>query len=206
MADMNRFAVSALSRDRKAEALPEELLVHKPTGQMLIKRPDGRIISYDKISRLKTHIDFLESSHSIIGIDGDLCLLELDHIELPNTVQYESNILDNPLTLGDSPVSKILISMDIDCMEFVNGEAFILRDLPSIRFEFEFVDENDQTHSVTKTVPLNKLSTNIFNVLNYSPNSTPMNATLNGIYIEENPSNVGKVLENILHSILIILE
>ena len=42
---IQRFAISALSRERKDEAVNEEILVGKYTGEFFIKSKDGVVIS-----------------------------------------------------------------------------------------------------------------------------------------------------------------
>lgn len=48
---MQRFAVSALSKDRYLESVNEEIMVDKLTGEILIKDKNGYIVSADTTNR-----------------------------------------------------------------------------------------------------------------------------------------------------------
>ena len=54
---IQRFAISALSRERKHEAVNEEIMVGKYTGEFYIKTKDGVILSADILNRNKTNIN-----------------------------------------------------------------------------------------------------------------------------------------------------
>ena len=49
---LQRFAISGLSKERKDEAINEEILLGKYTGEFFIKSKDGVIISTDILNRL----------------------------------------------------------------------------------------------------------------------------------------------------------
>ena len=51
---LQRFAISGLSKERKDEAINEEILLGKYTGEFFIKSKDGVIISTDILNRLKS--------------------------------------------------------------------------------------------------------------------------------------------------------
>ena len=58
---VQRFAISALSKERKDEALNEEIMVGKYTGEFFIKSKDGIIISTDVLNRLNASSNTLLS-------------------------------------------------------------------------------------------------------------------------------------------------
>ena len=47
---LNRFAISALSKKYKDQALNEEIMVDKTTGEFLIKSPNGTLRPKNSIS------------------------------------------------------------------------------------------------------------------------------------------------------------
>ena len=53
---LNRFAVSALSKKYKDQALNEEIMANKDTGEFLTKSPDGVVMSLDAMNRRRTAI------------------------------------------------------------------------------------------------------------------------------------------------------
>jgi hypothetical protein len=69
---LQRFAVSGLSRERKDEAVNEEILIGKHTGEFFIKTKDGVVISTDILNRLKASTDNAIRLAELSGITGDL--------------------------------------------------------------------------------------------------------------------------------------
>ena len=202
----NRFAVSALSRSRKEEALNDEIMIHKPIGQLLMKRPDGVIVSHDSISRFNMHRKSLENNYANIGITGDLYVIELDNADLPSEVQESTNILSTPVEISTG-VNKLLLSLDLDCLEVVDGELVELIDYPDIKIDFSFVEEGEPSIDFSKVIPANKLSSTVIDLSEELVEDVEdMIATITSITIEPNPANENKTVEYFLHSILLIVE
>jgi hypothetical protein len=202
----NRFAVSALSRSRKEEALNDEIMIHKPIGQLLMKRPDGVIASHDSISRFNMHRKSLENNYANIGITGDLYVIELDNVDLPSEVQESTNILSTPVEISTG-VNKLLLSLDLDCLEVVDGELVELIDYPDIKIDFSFVEEGEPSIDFSKVIPANKLSSTVIDLSKELVEDVEdMIATITSITIEPNPANENKTVEYFLHSILLIVE
>jgi len=202
----NRFAVSALSRSRKEEALNDEIMIHKPIGQLLMKRPDGVIVSHDSISRFNMHRKSLENNYANIGITGDLYVIELDNVDLPSEVQESTNILSTPVEISTG-VNKLLLSLDLDCLEVVGGELVELIDYPDIKIDFSFVEEGEPSIDFSKVIPANKLSSTVIDLSEELVEDVgDMIATITSITIEPNPANENKTVEYFLHSILLIVE
>lgn len=73
----NRFQVSLLSKKRYEEAVNEEILVDKETGEILVMRPDDRgLISYDHMARTRATVNHLSKTldnmglkYKIMGVD-----------------------------------------------------------------------------------------------------------------------------------------
>lgn len=61
MANNNRWGWSALSKNRYQDAYNEEVMIDKKTGEIVIKRADGVIVSYDHMARTQSAMDRLEN-------------------------------------------------------------------------------------------------------------------------------------------------
>jgi hypothetical protein len=86
MADqLNRFALSALSRKNKTYAIPHEIMIHKEIGQISIKTPSGDVISTDSLTRIQNHIENVANRAKLANIWGDLYLLNLN-FEMPEVI------------------------------------------------------------------------------------------------------------------------
>ena len=111
---LQRFAVSGLSRERKHEAVNEEILIGKHTGEFFIKTKEGVVISTDILNRLKASTDNAVRIAELSGITGDLYRVDFENLILPNHVDYSVNIIEGePIEL---PVDskKILLNLDLD--------------------------------------------------------------------------------------------
>lgn len=111
---LQRFAVSGLSRERKHEAVNEEILIGKHTGEFFIKTKEGVVISTDILNRLKASTDNAVRIAELSGITGDLYRVDFENLILPNHVDYSVNIIEGePIELpADS--KKILLNLDLD--------------------------------------------------------------------------------------------
>lgn len=121
---LQRFAISALSRERKEEALNEEILVGKYTGEFYIKTKDGVVVSTDILNRLKSSTDEAVRIAELVGMKGDLFRVTFDEMVLPNHIDYSVNIIENePIEI---PVGStdLLINLDYDEYDIV-GSDFI---------------------------------------------------------------------------------
>lgn len=194
----NRWAVSALSRENKASAVNDELMVHKDTAQMLLKRPDGTVISFDSISRFNTHKDIVESTAQTMGLTGVISMIDFV-IELPSKIQDGINLLEESVLLSEDPVSKLLVSLDMDCLEIAGGEAILLKELPNVEILLTVGPEGSETQ-INKIIPLNLLRTTVISL----PDNQPVSAV--ELKITSNPLSEGKEVEYILHSVLLIIE
>ena len=111
---LQRFAVSGLSRERKHEAVNEEILIGKHTGEFFIKTKEGVVISTDILNRLKASTDNAVRIAELSGITGDLYRVDFENLILPNHVDYSVNIIEGePIELPiDS--KKVLLNLDLD--------------------------------------------------------------------------------------------
>jgi hypothetical protein len=208
MAITNRFATSALSRFNKNEAVNEEIMIHKKTSQILIKTPDGDIISFDKLMRLKNHIDTITMDCYNLNFYGNMYNLELDIIELPEVVDIDSNLIPTPFTLQDNNLSKLLFSLDLDCIVLSDNDS-LSEFNPDIQINLLLTKEGETDKNILLNIPINKLSNTIINLQDYLESTqiaTDYTVQLTDITIKKNALSTDASNRYILYSILIVKE
>lgn len=118
---LQRFAISALSRERKNEAVNEEILVGKYTGEFYIKSKDGIILSADISNREKSSTDEAVRIAELMGMTGDFYKVEFTNNLMPKDIDYSVNIIQNDNITLPVDLKELLIYLDID--EFkINGD------------------------------------------------------------------------------------
>lgn len=120
---LQRFAVSGLSRERKDEAVNEEILIGKHTGEFFIKTKDGVVISTDILNRLKASTDNAIRLAELSGITGDLYKVEFDQLVLPNHVDYLVNIIEGEPIELPIETKKVLLNLDLDEYDILEETA-----------------------------------------------------------------------------------
>lgn len=116
---INRFAISALSKEFHDQSLNEEIMVDKNTGEFLLKSKRGTVISYDAISRRRSTITDATECATTQNMMGNMYELALEEYNLPAIVPYDDNILANSISLKQN-LQKVLFYIDID--EIIEGE------------------------------------------------------------------------------------
>lgn len=120
---LQRFAISGLSRERKDEAVNEEILIGKYTGEFFIKTKDGVVLSTDVLNRLKSSTDNAVRLAELSGITGDLYKIDFNELTLPNHVDYHVNIIEiEPIVLPVT-TTKFLLNLDLDEYDIINNTA-----------------------------------------------------------------------------------
>lgn len=120
---LQRFAVSGLSRERKDEAVNEEILIGKHTGEFFIKTKDGVVISTDILNRLKASTDNAIRLAELCGIVGDLYKVDFDQLVLPNHVDYLVNIIEGEPIELPIETKKVLLNLDLDEYDILEETA-----------------------------------------------------------------------------------
>lgn len=120
---LQRFAVSGLSRERKDEAINEEILIGKHTGEFFIKTKDGVVISTDILNRLKSSTDNAVRLAELSGIVGDLYKVDFEELVLPNHVDYSVNIIEGEAIELPINTNRILLNLDLDEYDILNNTA-----------------------------------------------------------------------------------
>lgn len=116
---INRFAISALSKEFHDQSLNEEIMVDKTTGEFLLKSKKGTVISYDAIARRRSTITDATECATTQNMMGNMYELALEEYNLPAIVPYNDNILANSISLKQN-LQKVLFYIDID--EIIEGE------------------------------------------------------------------------------------
>lgn len=109
---IQRFAVSGLSKQRADEAVNEEMIIEKFTGEFLIKNKDGILISIDTINRKAAAFNNAVLLAEQTGICGDIYSLEDSDIDMPIIMPVGVNVLSEPVNLPNA-CTKLLLNLDI---------------------------------------------------------------------------------------------
>jgi len=113
---LNRFAISALSKHNKAEAINEEILVDKATGEFLIKGLNGEFISFNRLSRLQSHINSIKNTCLTQNFYGKVYGIELEDVDLPKVIDEDVEIISSPQLLSPNQLDSLLLSIDVDAI------------------------------------------------------------------------------------------
>ena len=116
---IQRFAVSALSKERKDEAVNEEILVGKYTGEFFIKSKDGIVISTDVLNRLKSSTDNAIRVAESVGMVGNLYKLDFDNLPMPLHVDYDINLIEGEPIRVDGNCKSLLFNIDFDEFDII---------------------------------------------------------------------------------------
>lgn len=145
---LQRFAVSGLSRERKDEAVNEEILIGKHTGEFFIKTKDGVVISTDILNRLKASTDNAIRLAELSGITGDLYKVDFDQLVLPNHVDYSVNIIEEePIELPIN-TKKVLLNLDLDEYDILEDTAKPVNTEAMVRVVVEIALGNGETNTI----------------------------------------------------------
>ena len=138
---IQRFAISALSKERKDEAVNEEILVGKYTGEFFIKSKDGVVISTDILNRFKASSDNAVRVAESIGMVGNLYHLEFDNMPMPCHIDYETNIIDQePIQVENCKA--ILFNIDYDEFDIIGAEIKPLNSDGIVKIIIDVTDVN----------------------------------------------------------------
>lgn len=150
---IQRFAISALSRERKHEALNEEILVGKYTGEFYIKSKDAVVMSADIMNRMKASTDEAIRVAELLCMTGEIYNVELQNRVLPDHIDYNINILQNDIIELPSDIKEILLNLDIDEYDIIDGKPNIVHSEGKVKLLFEIViDGVIKYHRVDKNL------------------------------------------------------
>jgi hypothetical protein len=199
LSDMiQRFAISALSRERKGEALNEEIIAGKFTGEFYIKSKDGVVLSADILNREKAATDNAIRIAELVGMTGRLFKVDLEEMTLPNHVDYSTNIVfDDPISIPDG-CKDILINLDLDEYDILGDSFKPVHSEGKVKI---VISNNDQEIVVEKD--LRNINYSLISLKDFSVNN---NLKITEITIEQdenvfNVSSIGRTI--LLHNIFI---
>lgn len=116
MSIIYRYGVSMLSRKNHIKALPEELMIDKETGQILLKQENGKIVSYDAMTRFKASVDNITSTAEKQMFLGLLTAVMPENMPLPRCISSNQSILvEEVVELGK--VKRMIIQLDVDVVD-----------------------------------------------------------------------------------------
>lgn len=114
MSMIYRYGVSLLSRDNHIKAQNEELMVDKETGQILLKRVDGNIMSYDAMTRFRQSAARINDTATKQLMFGKIYANFLDNKPLPCAFENGEELLIGDEEIFYSDVKKIILQLDVD--------------------------------------------------------------------------------------------
>ena len=138
---IQRFAISALSRERKAEALNEEILVGKYSGEFYIKTKEGIVLSADIMNRAKAATDEAVRIAELVGMTGDIYHVDFEKLVLPGFVDYDDNILQQEPINIPVDAKELLIHLDIDEYNILNGDPQLIHSDGNVKILIEIVED-----------------------------------------------------------------
>lgn len=158
---IQRFAISALSRERKAEALNEEILVGKYSGEFYIKTKEGMVLSADIMNRAKAATNEAIRIAELVGMTGEIYHVDFEQMVLPSFIDYDINILQQEPVELPVDTKDVLINLDLDEYDVVNNDPQLIHTEGNVRVVIEIIEDG-----VKKFINVNKnLSTINFNII-----------------------------------------
>ena len=158
---IQRFAISALSRERKAEALNEEILVGKYSGEFYIKTKEGMVLSADIMNRAKAATNEAIRIAELVNMTGEIYHVDFENLVLPGFIDYDVNILQQePI---DLPVDtkELLIHLDLDEYNVVGNDPQLIYTEGEVKVIIEVIEDG-----VERQIQIDKVLSNInFNII-----------------------------------------
>ena len=140
---LQRFAVSGLSKERKSEAINEEILLGKYTGEFFIKTKEGIIISTDILNRLKSSTENAIKYAEAANIGGSIFKVDFENLIMPCHIDYDINIIGNEgIEIGKS--NTFLLNLDYDEFDIIGDEIKPINGENIVQLVVE-VTNNDNT-------------------------------------------------------------
>lgn len=200
---LNRFAISALSKKYKDQALNEEIMVDKTTGEFLIKSPNGTLMSFDAINRRRSTINDATDYALMQNMYGNMYEVKIDGLTLPEPISYDTELLAEPVNLKTN-LKKVLFFIDLD--EVIHdgdiGEA--TENEPIVSMTILCKSAGDSKEIILEK-ELKDINNNVIDISSYVDfGNTSYSVRVESLSFKKNTSdNVNTVL--ILHNIIVSL-
>ena len=167
----HRFGISGLSKENINEAFLEEILVDKMTGEMLIKTPNGDIVSFDYNNRLRNNLSTIKKVGNDLNIYGNIYNIEFESLILPCMVSEMVNYLDPSCELsltGNLQKFKRLL-LNVDISSFIYNENSITKDevYPEFTIGLSLIFNDNTSKNIEITDTVNIINNTIINLSDY---------------------------------------
>ena len=197
---IQRFAISALSRERKAEALNEEILVGKYSGEFYIKTKEGIVLSADIMNRAKAATNEAVRIAELVGMTGDIYHVDFENIVLPGFVDYDDNILQQEPINIPVDAKELLIHLDLDEYNILNGDPQLIHSDGNVKILIEIVEDG-----ITRYVRIDKdLSSVNFNKIPLELKGNVSSIKIMNITIGK-AANIGANNTILLHNLFVTI-
>ena len=203
---IQRFAVSALSKERKDEAINEEILIGKYTGEFFIKTKDGVVVSTDILNRLKSSTDSAVRCAESAGMVGNLFHLDFDNLILPTHVDYSVNLIETePIELPVN-IKKVLLNIDFDEYDIIGDSVKPINTNANVKINFNVTLTDGSVNNIEVNKPINSINNFVIKLNDLiGVNSIKINSIL--IEKEEVVYNSGATDRTIiLHNLFVTLD
>lgn len=147
---LQRFAISALSRERKDEALNEEILVGKYTGEFYVKTKDGIVMSTDVLNRSNASMNEAIRIAELMGMTDEIFRIDFDNIILPNYIDYGVNFIQNDRIEIPENTKEFLLYLDLDEYNMVDDHFEIIHTDCDIEITLEVNIDGNVSSKVIK--------------------------------------------------------
>ena len=189
-----RFVLSFLHKRNYEKAFKGEIICDENTGELLVKREDGNIVSFDSSTRRTAHIDTLTEMCNMYGFRGDIYEITDNATIYPSAVNVLDNILDGDVII-DTNCSSIIISVDADAV-VCDDVSMNLNDNVSLSVAITTMKNGEEVDTIIKS---HKISSSTEFVIQLPHNKDGIDAIKIGyIKIARNSS-----IRAIVHGILI---
>lgn len=138
---IQRFAISALSRERKAEALNEEILVGKYSGEFYIKTKEGIVLSADIMNRAKAASNEAIRIAELVGMTGEIYHVDFEQIVLPGFMDYDVNILQQEPVELPVDAKEVLLNLDLDEYNVVGNDPQLVHGEGEVKVILEVIED-----------------------------------------------------------------
>ena len=201
---LQRFAISGLSKERKDEAINEEILLGKYTGEFFIKSKDGVIISTDILNRLKSSTENAIRYAESAGMVGDIYKIDFENIIMPCHIDYDINILGNePIDLGHC--NEFLLNFDYDEFDIVGDEVRPVNGENIVQLTIEVVKINGFVEEVVIEKSMQVINQSIIDLKEYK-SAKSFKITSIDIFKDGNVFNANaKDRTIILHNLFVVI-
>ena len=138
---IQRFAISALSRERKAEALNEEILVGKYSGEFYIKTKEGIVLSADIMNRANASSAEAIRIAELVGMTGEIYHVDFDNIVLPGFIDYGTNILQQEPVELPIDAKELLFYLDLDEYKLEGDDVRLIHTEGAVKIILEVIED-----------------------------------------------------------------